>query len=59
MMKKDLKLLAGAVVVVVMKILNVDDRIYNRVFEATALVEETAAKNLNQFSAIIFDFVKQ
>ena len=57
-MKKDLKLLAEAVVIVVMKILNVSDRIYNNVFEATGLVGE-AAKNLNQFSAIIFDFVKQ
>lgn len=44
-----------------MKLLNIGDRIHNRVFDAIVaeINDAEKAKDLNQLSAVIFDFVKQ
>jgi hypothetical protein len=62
-LKKDVKLMSSAVLVVVLKILNLDDRPYNQIFDAIVGElsddQQQSASELNQLSAIIFDFIKQ
>lgn len=58
--KKNHRLLATSVLVVVLRILNVSDRIHNRVFDAirVELNEDQAASRVNKLSAIIFELIK-
>lgn len=57
---KNQKLMASAVLMVMLKILQVADRIHNQVFDAVSikLGGGNSSIQLNQLSAIIFDFIK-
>lgn len=52
--------MSAAVLVVVLKVLNVADRVYNRIFEAISRenLNELLSEKLNKLSAIIFDMIK-
>lgn len=56
-LKQDGNLLASAVLVVVIKILNMPDRTYNQVFDGIAGNDQVLATRINQLSAIVFKFV--
>lgn len=57
----DQHLIASAVLMVALKILQVPDRIHNRVFDAVSakLDIEESSVNLNQLSAIIFNLIER
>lgn len=55
-LRNNQKLLASAVLMVVLRIVRVPDRVHNQLFDAIS--EDQSPGTVNQLAAIIFDFLK-
>jgi hypothetical protein len=60
-LEEDIKLLAAATTIAALKLFNVDNRVFNSIFDAIAsdLGKEESPKDLNELSSIIFNEIKR